>query len=51
MTAQANLAQITEVWEKVSRLFSQADHANLDRKQVLISVFLTLQATVNSETV
>ncbi len=51
MTAQANLAQIMEVWEKVSRLFSQADHANLDRKQVLISVFLALQATVNSETV
>lgn len=51
MTTQANLAQIMEVWEKVSRLFSQADHANLDRKQVLISVFLALQATVNSETV
>ncbi|MEX2616763.1 MAG: DNA polymerase III subunit delta' [Alphaproteobacteria bacterium] len=51
MTAQANLAQILEVWEKVSRLFTQADHANLDRKQVLIAAFLALQATVNPETV
>ena len=51
MTSHASLAQILEVWEKVSRLFLQADRANLDRKQVLISVFLALQATAQSETV
>jgi DNA polymerase-3 subunit delta' len=49
--AQHNLAQILEVWEKVSRLLEQADRANLDRKQVLVSVFLALQAGVQPETV
>jgi hypothetical protein len=28
----------------VTRLFSQADRANLDRKQVVISAFLMLEA-------
>ena len=38
------LANWLEVWEKVTRLFSQADRANLDRKQVVISAFLMLEA-------
>ncbi len=42
----ARLAQILAVWEKVSRLLAQADSANLDRKQVVVSAFLTLQAAV-----
>jgi DNA polymerase-3 subunit delta' len=42
--ARSNLANWLEVWEKVARLFSQAGRANLDRKQVVINAFLTLQA-------
>jgi DNA polymerase-3 subunit delta' len=42
--ARGGLANWLEVWEKVARLFSQADRANLDRKQVVISAFLMLEA-------
>jgi len=40
------LAQTSEVWEKVSRLFARAERANLDRKQVVINAFLTMQTAV-----
>lgn len=40
------LAQTLAVWEKVSHLLTQADSANLDRKQVVVSAFLALQAAV-----
>ncbi|NKB56874.1 MAG: DNA polymerase III subunit delta' [Alphaproteobacteria bacterium] len=43
---QARLAQTMAVWEKVSRLLAQAQSANLDRKQVVVSAFLSLQAAV-----
>ena len=42
--ARGGLANWLEVWEKVTRLFSQANRANLDRKQVVISAFLMLEA-------
>ena len=42
--ARGGLANWLEVWEKVTRLFAQADRANLDRKQVVISAFLMLEA-------
>ena len=42
--ARGGLANWLEVWEKVTRLFTQADRANLDRKQVVISAFLILEA-------
>jgi DNA polymerase-3 subunit delta' len=42
--ARGGLANWLEVWEKVTRLFSQADSANLDRKQIVISAFLTMEA-------
>jgi DNA polymerase-3 subunit delta' len=42
------LAQTSEVWEKVSRLFAQAERANLDHKQVVINAFLTMQTAVQS---
>ncbi len=44
--SSGGLANWLEVWEKVTRLFSQAGRANLDRKQVVISAFLTLAAGV-----
>lgn len=34
-----------EVWEKIRRLVDQADSANLDRKQVVLQTFLSLEAT------
>jgi DNA polymerase-3 subunit delta' len=42
----ACLAQNLAVWEKVSGLLSSAERVNLDRKQVVVSAFLTLQAAV-----
>jgi DNA polymerase-3 subunit delta' len=33
-----------EVWEKVSRLFTRAESANLDRKQVVLNALLTVEA-------
>jgi DNA polymerase-3 subunit delta' len=42
--ARGGLANWLEVWEKVTRLFSQAERANLDRKQVVISAFLMLES-------
>lgn len=35
-----------DVWEKVNRLFVRADSANLDRKQVVLTVLLTIEAAV-----
>lgn len=43
---EPRLAQTLAVWEKVSRLLAQAQSANLDKKQVVVSAFLSLQATV-----
>jgi DNA polymerase III subunit delta' len=31
------------VWEKVARLFAQADGLNLDKKQVVLDAFLELE--------
>lgn len=45
LAQRAGLERWCEVWEKVCDLFSAADAVNLDRKQVLISVFSSLQAT------
>lgn len=44
LCTRGGLANWLAVWEKVGSLFSQADRANLDRKQVVISAFLMLEA-------
>ncbi|UCH73028.1 MAG: DNA polymerase III subunit delta' [Rhodospirillales bacterium] len=41
-----NLAKWLEVWEKLAHLVSRAGSANLERKQVVINVFLALHALV-----
>ena len=46
LRARASLDQWLEVWEKVTRLLEQADSANLDRKQTVVSAFLTLAAVL-----
>ncbi len=38
------LAEWLALWEKITRLFARAESANLDRKQVVITAFLDLQA-------
>ena len=35
-----------EVWEKTNRLLAQAEESGLDRKQVVLNVFLTLDSAV-----
>ena len=35
-----------EVWEKISRLLGRTESANLDRKQVILNMFLAIEAAV-----
>ena len=44
LAARGDLAQWLDLWEKLSRLFARAEGANLDRKQVMITAFLELEA-------
>ncbi len=46
LQAGANLAEWVEVWEKISRLSAEAERSHLDRKQVLLNVFHTLERAV-----
>jgi DNA polymerase-3 subunit delta' len=43
LAAAGNLDRWIEVWEKTTRLIASADSVNLDRKQVLLSAFTSLQ--------
>ena len=44
----AGLDRWLEVWEKSNELLARAENANLDRKQVGLDLFLTLQSAVRS---
>jgi DNA polymerase-3 subunit delta' len=46
VAAAAPLDRWLEVWDKTTRLLAVVDSANLDRKQVLLSIFLDIEATV-----
>ncbi|MCU0893016.1 MAG: DNA polymerase III subunit delta' [Rhodospirillales bacterium] len=46
VAAAAPLDRWLEVWDKTTRLLAVTDSANLDRKQVLLSIFLDIEATV-----
>ncbi|MBC8337554.1 MAG: DNA polymerase III subunit delta' [Rhodospirillales bacterium] len=48
LCAVVNLDRWFEVWEKINHLLSRADQVNLDRKQVVLNVFLTLEDAVRS---
>ncbi len=39
----ASLERWLEAWDKITRLVARADGANLDRKQVLMNLFFTMQ--------
>ena len=43
LAAAGDLDRWIEVWEKTTRLIASADGVNLDRKQVLLSAFTSLQ--------
>ncbi|HYM03916.1 MAG TPA: DNA polymerase III subunit delta' [Stellaceae bacterium] len=43
LAARRGLDQWVEVWEKIARLFAQADSLNLDRKQVVLNAFFALE--------
>lgn len=43
LAARRGLDQWVEVWEKIARLFAQADGLNLDRKQVVLGAFFALE--------
>jgi DNA polymerase-3 subunit delta' len=43
LVQRRGLDQWVEVWEKVMRLFAQADGLNLDRKQVVLGAFFALE--------
>lgn len=44
----AGLDRWFEVWEKINRLLDKTDPINLNRKQVVLNVFLTLENAVRS---
>ena len=46
--SRAPLEQWVEVWEKVTGLLARADGANLDRKQTVVSAFLTMAALLQA---
>ncbi|MFQ5764372.1 MAG: DNA polymerase III subunit delta' [Rhodospirillales bacterium] len=46
LAAAAGLDRWFEVWEKINRLLARTGRANLDRKQVVLNVFLAIENTV-----
>lgn len=48
LQSRAPLDQWLTVWEKVTGLLERADSANLDRKQTVVSAFLTLASLVEA---
>ncbi|MFN4281881.1 MAG: DNA polymerase III subunit delta' [Alphaproteobacteria bacterium] len=48
LAAGRSLDQWVEVWEKIAHLFARAAAVNLDRKQVVLSVLLTLQSAARA---
>lgn len=49
LLARRSLAQWLALWDKVSRLLTRVESANLDRKQALLAAFLELEAVTASE--
>ncbi len=47
LLARRPLAHWLGLWEKITRLFAQAEAANLDRKQVVITAFLEYEAVAS----
>ena len=50
LTSSVGLDRWVELWEKVGGLAMRAERVNLDRKQVVISAFMSLQSTALQNT-
>lgn len=48
LASAASLDRWLQVWEKISRLLARTESVNLDRKQVVLNVFLALEDAVRS---
>ena len=48
LTGARSLDRWLEVWDKIRTLFYRADAANLDRKQIVLQAFLSLEAAARS---
>lgn len=48
LLAAASLDRWIEVWEKITHLFARAEAVNLDRKQVVLNAFLTVERHARS---
>lgn len=48
LLAAGGLDQWVEVWEKITHLFARADSVNLDRKQVVLNAFLSVERLVRA---
>jgi DNA polymerase-3 subunit delta' len=46
LLARHALDRWVEVWEKIARLFAQADHLNLERKQAVLGAFFALEGAM-----
>ena len=47
LAGRADLEQWLSLWEKIAGLFRRAERVNLDRKQVVLTAFLDLQAAAS----
>ena len=48
LSSTGGLDQWLEVWEKMNHLLTKADSVNLERKQVILNIFLSLNETARS---
>ena len=43
LSATSTLASWLEVWDKINHLLARTDAINMDRRQMIISIFLALE--------
>lgn len=46
LLGRAELEEWIELWEKIGRLFARTERANFDRKQVVLTAFLDIEAAI-----
>ena len=49
LAAARPLDEWVDVWEKIRRLVARSDAVNLDRKQVVLSIFATLERAARAD--
>jgi DNA polymerase-3 subunit delta' len=48
LSSITNLASWLEVWDKINYLLARTDAVNMDRRQIIISIFILLEKTVKT---